>query len=328
MFDHRATCRAAADRRAPRLPSAAALALVLLGGAACVTPKTHPPAAEERPARPAAGAAAAPTPPPAAEPGGASPDAEAARRDQEAARTRDHLQRIDAALAEVKGKLDRLDAANRAPAPPSTEPSPRERALAEEVKGLRATLEQQGQRLDALDRSLAQLRRGGERASAQGRAAPQERPAAPARGARQAAPDLPPAEPLANDRASVLALARDQERNGQRAVARELYEQYATQFPGDPQTAEVHYRLGELAFGDRRYRDAIVEFGKVASEFPRSGQAPGALLRTAESMLRLGMKDDAAGILGEIPRRYPGTPAAAEARRELERLPGSAGKRP
>lgn len=322
MFAHRATPRSPAQRRPPRAASLAAAVLI----AACVTPKERQPTAEARPGRaesgaPAARPAQAPTPPVATAPAPGDADAARAageadaRRAREAAETRERLQRVDASLAELKDRIDALDAAVRKPRP--AEPSARERELEAEVKALRAAVDAQGQRLAALDRALAEARRGGERAVAQGRA-PSPRP--PAREAPDAGAPVP------EDKAGVLALAREQERSGRPAVARELYEQYAAQFPGDPGTAEARFRLGELAFSDRRYRDAIVEFGRVAREFPASGQAPDALLRTAESMLRLDLQEDAAAVLAQIPERYPGTPAAARARKQLAQLPGSGGR--
>lgn len=235
--------------------------------------------------------------------------------DATAAAVREQGRRVDAALAEVKAKLEELERAPR----PSAEAPARQAERAEELKRLGATLEQQAQRLDAqarrldgLERSLAQARRGG----AGERVAEPRAPApAPEKPAPRAVPELP------HDKAGYLAFGREQESKGEKTVAREVYEQYVVEFPTDPGSAEAHFRLGELAFGERRYRDAILEFGKVAKEFPRSDRAPDALLRTGESMLRLDMKEEAVAVLDEVPKRYPGTPAAARAKKHLAELP-------
>lgn len=222
---------------------------------------------------------------------------------------REQSRRVDAALAQVKAKLEALDRDARAGAPPTADQA----ELLAELKQLRATLEQHGQRLDAVERSLAQAPRAGP-----------TRVAKPSPAATEKAPKPPsPAPGATAGETGVLALAREQEQRGEKTVARELYEQYVTQFPTDPSSAEAHFRLGELAFGDRRYRDAVVEYGKVAQEFPRSARAPDALLRTAESMLQLGMKEEAASVLAEIPQRYPKSAAAARARTLLAESPGT-----
>ncbi|WP_242345370.1 tetratricopeptide repeat protein [Anaeromyxobacter terrae] len=232
----------------------------------------------------------------------------------EAAAIEAQSRRVDVMLAEVKTRLEALEA-REAASKAGAKPSPPESELAEELKRLRGMLEQQAQRLDAVEKTLAQAPRGaGERVAEPRHVAPQK----PQKPAMREVPQVPQAAPGKTD---YLALGREQELKGEKTVARELYEQYATEFPSDPSTAEARFRLGELAFGERRYRDAIVEFGKVAREFPRSERAPEALLRTADSMLQLDLKDDAATLLVEIPRRYPGTPAAARAKKLLAELP-------
>jgi tol-pal system protein YbgF len=217
---------------------------------------------------------------------------------------------VDAAVAELKARLEKLDGAVQA----GGERSPKQRELAEEVGRLRAMVERFAQRLDAIEKDVAQARRrGGERVAGPPPAVVREEPSKPA------TPGRPGAEP------DPLALAREQERRGQKTVAREIYEQYVTEFPAAPAAAEAHFRLGELAFADRRYRDAITHHGKVARDFPRSDKVPDALLRTGESMLKLDLKDEAVAVLSQIPERYPGTPAAARASKHLAELPkGSA----
>ena len=114
-----------------------------------------------------------------------------------------------------------------------------------------------------------------------------------------------------------LALAREQEAKGERAVAREIYEEYVKKWPSDARSADAHFRLGELWFGDRRYREAILEYGKVAQDFPRSDKAPDALLRTGESMLALDLRDDARKLFEEVGSRYPNSTAAQRAKARL-----------
>jgi tol-pal system protein YbgF len=122
------------------------------------------------------------------------------------------------------------------------------------------------------------------------------------------------------DKAEFFALALAQEGKGERAVARELYEEFVKKWPADPRAADAHFRLGELWFGEKRYRQAILEYGKVAQDFPRSDKAPDALLRTGESMLALELKDDARGLLEEVTKRYPKSTAARRAKARLVEL--------
>jgi tol-pal system protein YbgF len=248
-------------------------------------------------------------------------------RSGDAAAIRAELKRVEASLADVQAKLNDLEASRKAGA----EPSARQTELTAEVGRLRASVEQYGRRLDAVERSVAQSSRGagekvastpsGKTEKSTRRAtppapSPAPQPSAPAAGAAAGTGAAGSGEPT-----GALALAREQEQKGQKAVARELYEQYAAENPTDPASAEAHFRLGELAFGERRYNDAILEYGKVARDFPRSDRAPDALLRTADSMVALGMKDDARTVLAQIPQRYPASPAAARAKKRLAEAP-------
>lgn len=236
-----------------------------------------------------------------------------AQLDAERSAIREQSRRVDGMLAEVDKRLKELETGGKARA----EPSARQGEVAEELKRLRGMLEQQGQRLDAQGQRLEAM----EKALAQSRRSAGERVAGPRPVVVPKAPSPREAPPMSEDKAGYLAFGREQELKGEKTVARELYEQYVKEFPSDPTTAEAHFRLGELAYGERRYRDAILSFGKVAREFPRSDRAPDALLRTAESMLKLDMKNEAVAVLSEVPQRYPGTSAAARAKKQLAELP-------
>lgn len=283
-------------RLAPRRAAALALSL-LLGG--CGT-------AQEAGPRPSAPAARA--------------EAEGAARRVEAsvAAEAERTGRLESSLAELRRRLDALgdDAARR-----EADRAAGQREAAEELARLRSTVEALGRRVDAMERPAAPPRpAAAPRAAEHPRSARAPEPAALAGGGGAAEPRD---APVPSDKASYLAFARAQESRGHREAARELYQAYLTRFPGDPTAADAHFRLGELAYAERRYRDAVVEFGKVAQAFPRSERAPDALLRTADSLAAMNQRDDAAAILSEIPRRYPGTPAAGRAAERLAELGGA-----
>jgi tol-pal system protein YbgF len=235
--------------------------------------------------------------------------------DEQRAVVRERVAQVDAKIAEVQKKLDELNAtAHRSGADLAVNQD----KLVDEMTRLRGMLEEQAHRLEsrieAIDKALAQMRAETDArfAALKGAGALEEFEA------RKKLDALPrPA-----DKDAFLDLAREQESQGEKAVARALYDEFAKKWPTDPRSADAHFRLGELWFGERRYRDAILEYGKVAQEFPRSDKAPDALLRTAESMVAIDLKDDAKAILADIPKRYPGTSAAQRARARLADLTG------
>jgi tol-pal system protein YbgF len=103
-------------------------------------------------------------------------------------------------------------------------------------------------------------------------------------------------------------------------VARELYEEYVRKWPTDPRSADAHFHIGEIQFSERRYREAILAFGKVAQDFPHSDKAPDALFRTAEAMEILELKDDARALFEDVVKRYPKSSAAQRAKARLAQL--------
>jgi tol-pal system protein YbgF len=237
--------------------------------------------------------------------------------DEQRAVVRERVAQVDAKIAEVQKKLDELNtAAHRTGADLAVNQD----RLTEELTRLRGVLEEQAHRLESIDKGVAQLRSDTDArfAALKGAGALEEFEA------RKRLETLPrPA-----DKGAFLDLARTHESKGDRAVARALYDEFVKKWPTDPRAADAHFRLAELWFGDRRYRDAILEYGKVVQGFPRSDKAPDALLRTAESMLEIDLRDDAKAILGDIPRRYPGTSAAQRAKARLAELTRGAKQRP
>jgi tol-pal system protein YbgF len=220
---------------------------------------------------------------------------------------------VDAKIAEVQKKLDELNAAAHRT---GADLAVSQDKLTEDLTRLRGVLEEQAHRLDAIDKAFAQLRSDTDArfAALKGAGALEEFEA------RKKLETLP----RPSDKVAFLDLAQSQESKGDRAVARALYEEFVKKWPSDPRAADAHFRLAELWFGERRYRDAILEYGKVVQGFPRSDKAPDALLRTAESMLEIDLRDDAMAILADIPKRYPNTSAAQRARARLAELAPSA----
>ncbi|GEJ55907.1 tol-pal system protein YbgF [Anaeromyxobacter diazotrophicus] len=230
---------------------------------------------------------------------------------------RDRIAAADGKIAEVQKKLDELNAtAHRTGADLAVNQD----RLVEDVRRLSGTLEELAHRLDLVDQALAQQKSDTDArfAALKGSGALDELEA------RRKVEQLK----LPSDKGEFLALAQAQEAKGERAVARVLYEDFVKRWPSDPRAADAHFRLGELWYGDKRWREAILEYGKVAQDFPRSDKAPDALLRTGESMLALDLKDDARGLFEEVVSRYPRSTAAQRAKARLHDLAAGGKKKP
>jgi tol-pal system protein YbgF len=238
----------------------------------------------------------------------AAESATAGQLDQQRTVFRERISAVDQKLGEVQQKLDELNAtASRSGA----DVAAAQDRLAERVKKLQAMLEDQQRRQDDLESSLALLR-----AEAEPRTRSTNRSAKAAAG--------PPR--VVGEQAAFLEKARAEERAGHKVVAGELYAEFVRKWPTDPQTPEALYRVGEIAFGEKRYQDSLSAFGRVAESYPKSEKAPDALLGTAESMTLLGMKQDARAIYEAVGSRYPGSAAAKKAAGRLREIYPKDGK--
>jgi TolA-binding protein len=123
-----------------------------------------------------------------------------------------------------------------------------------------------------------------------------------------------------DDRAAVLALARKEDEAGSSGVARELYLHYVRRWPRDDHADDAGFRAGELLAAQSRWREAVVVFGKVAEDHPKSDKAPAALLQVAEGMLQLDRKDDAKAFLEQVVSEHPKSDAAVKAKARLAEL--------
>jgi TolA-binding protein len=222
---------------------------------------------------------------------------------------RERIAKADQKIQEVQTKIDELNqAARRSGADLGVQLT----KLADELTRVKGELEVATHDLETLETSLGALetKTEGRFAALRGTGALEEYEA------KQRLAALPKGD----DRAALLSLAQKEEQNGDKGVARQLYEEYARRWPTDAKAAEARFRAGELLFGQRRWREALLAYGKVAEDFPRSELAPDAMFGAAESMLQLEMKDEARAVLEQLVQKYPRHKAAARAKARLAEL--------
>jgi tol-pal system protein YbgF len=222
---------------------------------------------------------------------------------------RERVEKLDQKIREAQAKIDELNqAAKRSGADLGVTLA----RLQDDFARVKGDLEVAQHRLGEIDKAVGALRNDTDARFS----ALKGQGAMDAYEARQKLAALPKPD----DKAAVFALGQQQEEKGEKGVAREIYDEYVRKWPSDPRSAEAGFRSGELLFGMKRYRDALLSYGRVAEDFPRSEKAPPAMLGAAESMLRLEMKDDAISVLRQLVERYPKSEAAAKAKARLAEL--------
>jgi tol-pal system protein YbgF len=229
---------------------------------------------------------------------------------------RDRILQVDRKIAEVQGKLDELNTTAHRTGADVVATQDR---MQETLTRMRGQLEEQQHQLLQTDQRLLELQNETEArfAALKGAGALEDY-----EGRKKAEALTRPAE-----KGPFLALAMQQEEAGERAVARQLYDEYVKKWPTDPRAADAWFRMGEISFGEKRFREAVLSYGKVAQDFPRSDKAPDALLRTGEAMLALDLRDDARAIFQDVAKRYPKTTAAKKANARLAEMSKKAPKK-
>ncbi|WOE70882.1 tetratricopeptide repeat protein [Hydrogenimonas thermophila] len=84
--------------------------------------------------------------------------------------------------------------------------------------------------------------------------------------------------------------------------------------------AASNYYLGEIAYRQGRYKDAVAYYKQSASLYDKSSYMPALLLHTAISLGRLGKKREAKTFYETLIDLYPNSKSAAVARKNLKKL--------
>lgn len=112
--------------------------------------------------------------------------------------------------------------------------------------------------------------------------------------------------------------------SGKYDLARSEFEDYL-KFYGDTDLASnAQFYLGEIAYSQRQYSQAVSEYEKVLSNYPKSFKLAPARLKKGMAMIEMGQKAGGVKELREVVKRYPGTEEERRARAKLKELGVSA----
>ncbi|MGH8579001.1 MAG: tol-pal system protein YbgF [Gammaproteobacteria bacterium] len=218
-------------------------------------------------------------------------------------------------------------------------------SLQREVRALRGEIEDQGHRLQQLekrhqeisgdlDRRLQTLESAGGKPPAGQDAAALPSPAPAAATAAMAPPaQAPPAESLPATGADIELSPNAPEaekqtyqqafgllKAGQYDNAIAGFIGFLGQYPDSAYADNAQYWVGEAYYVTRKFDSAIMEYSKLMQAYPDSPKLPHALLKIAYSCDELGQKAEAKAKLQELIKSYPGTTAAKLAEERLQRL--------
>jgi tol-pal system protein YbgF len=91
-------------------------------------------------------------------------------------------------------------------------------------------------------------------------------------------------------------------------------------YPQDDMAGDAQFYLGEIAYRQANYTEAVKDYNAVLDDFPGSHRAPAAQLRKGLALLQLNRKDQAIHELRTLIQRHPQTPEAGQARSKLNAM--------
>jgi tol-pal system protein YbgF len=134
----------------------------------------------------------------------------------------------------------------------------------------------------------------------------------------------PPAAPVKEaagkgrtDKESLYGAAYELFKEAKYEKSREAFENFLKQYPGTEFSDNAQFWIGECYYFEKKYEKAIVEYEKVAKNFPEGNKVPYALLKQGLSFLKLGDTASAKLLLQQVTKDYPNTSQARIARARL-----------
>jgi tol-pal system protein YbgF len=108
--------------------------------------------------------------------------------------------------------------------------------------------------------------------------------------------------------------------SGKYDLARSEFADYLKYYGDTDLASNAQFYLGEIAYSQKQYEQAITEYDKVLSNYPKSFKLAPARLKKGMALIELGQKNPGVRELREVVKRYPGTEEERRARAKLKEL--------
>jgi tol-pal system protein YbgF len=198
--------------------------------------------------------------------------------------------------------------------------------MSTQVQGLSDNLEEIKSRLGKLNQQLVDLQNsvqsidarlsGGAPVTSPGNTTPGTPSASPApsgSGASSLAPSGPP--PSAD---TLYSNGLRDITNGKYELARTEFQDYLRYYGDTDLASNAQFYLGEIAYSQHQYEQAIQEYDKVLNNYPKSFKLATARYKKGMALLELGQKNPGIKELRDVVKRYPGTEEERRARAKLK----------
>jgi tol-pal system protein YbgF len=108
--------------------------------------------------------------------------------------------------------------------------------------------------------------------------------------------------------------------SGKYDLASSEFQDYLKYYGDTDLASNAQFYLGEIAYAQKNYEDAVQEYDKVLNNYPKSFKLAPARYKKGMALLELGQKTSGVKELREVVKRYPGTEEERRARAKLKDL--------
>jgi len=108
--------------------------------------------------------------------------------------------------------------------------------------------------------------------------------------------------------------------SGKYDLARSEFQDYLKYYGDTDLASNAQFYLGEIAYSQKNYEEAVQEYDKVLNNYPKSFKLAPARLKKGMALIELGQKNPGVKELREVVKRYPGTEEERRARARLKDL--------
>ena len=116
--------------------------------------------------------------------------------------------------------------------------------------------------------------------------------------------------------------------SGNYDLARQEFSDYLKNFPSNALAGNAQFYLGEVAYAQEDYQNAVTQYDKVLYSYPKSYKLAAALLKKGQAEVKLGQKASGTRDLREVIRRFPGTDEARQAQAKLKETGATTAAKP
>ncbi len=108
--------------------------------------------------------------------------------------------------------------------------------------------------------------------------------------------------------------------SGKYDLAKSEFQDYLKYYGDTDLASNAQFYLGEIAYSQKQYSEAVAEYEKVLTTYPKSFKLAPARLKKGMALIELGQKTSGVRELREVVKRYPGTEEERRARARLKEM--------